>query len=289
MLSRADRARSEGMDITVIDDLVLRVLVRERVVSMPDALVIQREMERSKLHPVWMVIDSGVDEVDVADALAEGCRVPKLDLVRLWDEAGELFPLELVDRHRCVPIRRVDERTIVVGFADPTNIEALDDIQFVTGCNVIAKTIPWSAYARCRRELRADTMWHEILSGPDDADDRTMRLTNLLLVDAIEAHDDVRIKTTMSGAEVVGWWSGRTTEPEHAAVLQIITRLREMAGAPEGAGFAPINLLLGGWEDEDDEGVFYFAVEFTLDDSSTCAHLISPAHHERLSAEAEKR
>jgi hypothetical protein len=72
--------------------------------------------------------------------------------VSVWMDprATELVPRALCERHRIVPVGK-DGSTLVIGMADPQNLDAVHDVVLVTGLNVdpvIAGTSMIALYAR---------------------------------------------------------------------------------------------------------------------------------------------
>ncbi len=63
--------------------------------------------------------------------------VPPIDLatVMIPKAAIAALPAELARRHACVPIHHVDGR-LVVAMTNPSDIFAIDDMRFVTGCDI---------------------------------------------------------------------------------------------------------------------------------------------------------
>lgn len=79
-----------------------------------------------------------VSEPALARSLAEQHGVEFLTLGRdgLDESAAGLLPEKLARRYRAVPIRYVDQSTMLVGVADPTNVVASDDLRLALGLNV---------------------------------------------------------------------------------------------------------------------------------------------------------
>ena len=63
--------------------------------------------------------------------------VPSIDLSRFDVDAGviALIPAETARKYRVVPLTR-SGATLIIAMSDPRNVLALDDIKFMTGCNV---------------------------------------------------------------------------------------------------------------------------------------------------------
>lgn len=73
-----------------------------------------------------------------AEALARQYGVPvvNLDQVKSEQEALALVPRDVALKHRILPLVLAGPSTLIVAFADPSDIAAVDDVRFITGRNV---------------------------------------------------------------------------------------------------------------------------------------------------------
>ena len=55
--------------------------------------------------------------------------------------------------YRAVPVRERDDGTLVVALADPVNVSILQDLSFIVGAEVEARTAPWELVERLRLRL----------------------------------------------------------------------------------------------------------------------------------------
>ena len=115
-----------------------RRLLREGIVSR-DALTeaLQGSREQASSLVACLVPTGRGDAGLIAVAAAREFGVPALDLdaVEPEPEASTLIPGELLRQHRVLPLMRRGRR-LFVGIADPSNIQALDDIEFQTSLRV---------------------------------------------------------------------------------------------------------------------------------------------------------
>ena len=111
-----------------------RRLLREGIV-VRDTLVeaVRASREQSTPLVAYLVSTGRGDPGRIAVAAAREFGVPALDLdaVEPGPEASALIPGDLIKRHRVLPLKRRGRR-LFVGIADPTNLQALDDIEFQT-------------------------------------------------------------------------------------------------------------------------------------------------------------
>ena len=115
-----------------------RRLLREEIVSR-DTLTeaLQASAEQSASLVACLVSTGRGDAGRIALAAAREFGVPALDLdaVEQGPEVSALVPKELLAQHRVYPLMRRGGR-LFVGIADPSNIQALDDIGFRTSLRV---------------------------------------------------------------------------------------------------------------------------------------------------------
>ncbi|MPZ20096.1 MAG: type II secretion system protein GspE [Luteitalea sp.] len=80
-----------------------------------------------------------VTEVDIAAALGWHYGVPAVDLTRVIPSADALaaVPASVAHRRRLLPLH-TSGRTLTVAMADPSDLGALDELRFLTGCRVHA-------------------------------------------------------------------------------------------------------------------------------------------------------
>ncbi|MCK6507500.1 Flp pilus assembly complex ATPase component TadA [Myxococcota bacterium] len=110
------------------------------------ALRLQREQRRAdKLGP--LLVELGMcDDVDVAQAIAQQTGLPYVDPVAEPIEAGLVWrlPREMAELHRAVPLHRVHSgdgpvpkgAPVRVAMADPRNMAALSEFQFILGAPI---------------------------------------------------------------------------------------------------------------------------------------------------------
>ncbi len=115
-----------------------RRLLREGVVSrgaLTEALQASREQATSLV--ACLVPTGRGDAGRIAVAAAREFGIPALDLDAMEPEpeASTLIPTELITQHRVLPLMRRGGR-LFVSIADPSNIQALDDIELRTSLHV---------------------------------------------------------------------------------------------------------------------------------------------------------
>lgn len=115
-----------------------RRLLREQIVSGDALTEAHRSAREQATSLVACLVENGQgDPGRIAVAAAREFGVPALDLdaVDVGPSAISLIPKELLKKHRVLPLMRRGGR-IYVAIADPTNLAALDDIEFQTSLRV---------------------------------------------------------------------------------------------------------------------------------------------------------
>src|SRR5438309_2299947 len=78
-----------------------------------------------------------IEETEVSKMLARQYRMPAVDLSRFEVDPKilKLLPPDIATKHTVLPLKR-EGRTLTVAIADPNNVAAIEDIKFITRCDV---------------------------------------------------------------------------------------------------------------------------------------------------------
>jgi len=92
-------------------------------------------------------------EEDVLRTLSVQLRLPSVDFsqVRISARAMDLVPLRIAEKYHVVPVATKEEggkKLVVLAMADPTNFDAISEIQFQTGVTVRPVVATESAISR---------------------------------------------------------------------------------------------------------------------------------------------
>jgi type IV pilus assembly protein PilB len=169
---------------TNLSGLALR-LVRDNLLSPTDAERIQSEAHAKKTSFVTQLVESKkIDSPTIAKVASEDFGIPLFEINSL---DLEMAPVKLVDekiirRHHVLPLFKRGTR-LFVAVADPTNLQALDEIKFHTGlgtepilveedklASIIEKTL--DAQDTSLSDLATDDSLEnlEIIAGEEDKD-----------------------------------------------------------------------------------------------------------------------
>jgi hypothetical protein len=78
-----------------------------------------------------------IEEDELTAFLSHQYGVPSINLsaFEIDPEVLEIVPTELVSRHHVIPVNHAGN-TLILAMSDPSNIYAIDDVRFITNCNV---------------------------------------------------------------------------------------------------------------------------------------------------------
>ncbi len=110
------------------------LLVREKRISLTQLKQAQDEQKRTGQNLTYALAKLGyISEKEIANFLAQEYRVPSIDLnaVPLDPELGKVVTKEICEKHRIIPISRAGS-SLIVAMSDPTNLNAIDAVRFLT-------------------------------------------------------------------------------------------------------------------------------------------------------------
>jgi len=119
-------------------DRIGELLVRQKLISLQQLRKAQEEQRRDGTSLGYALAKMGfVSDKQITDFLSQQYRVQAVDLkeFEIDREVLKLIPADMCDRHRILPVSRAGS-SLIVAMADPSNLNAIDDIKFTTGYNV---------------------------------------------------------------------------------------------------------------------------------------------------------
>jgi type IV pilus assembly protein PilB len=114
------------------------LLVREKLINLQQLRRAQDEQRRTGKNLGYTLAKLGyVSDGDITNFLSAQYRLPavNLDEYEIDGEVIKLVSREICEKHRIIPVSRSGS-SLIVAMADPTNLNAIDDIKFLTGLNV---------------------------------------------------------------------------------------------------------------------------------------------------------
>ncbi len=114
------------------------ILVREGLISADQLRKALQEQKATGMRLGYTLVKLGmIEETEVTKTLARQYRMPAVDLSRFEVDQRilKLLPGDIAVKHTVLPLKR-DGRTLTVAIADPNNVTAIEDIKFITRCDV---------------------------------------------------------------------------------------------------------------------------------------------------------
>src|SRR6187551_3676509 len=187
------------------------LLVREKLISLQQLRKAQDEQKRSGQNLGYTLARLGfISDGEITNFLSAQYRLPaiNLDEYEIDQEVIKLVAREVCEKHKLIPVSRSGS-SLIVAMGDPTNLNAIDDIKFLTGFNVEPVVSSETAIQTAiERYYSAGPSYEEVMAdldlGDDDidfgeseeeisaielerasADAPVVRLVNVLLLNAI--------------------------------------------------------------------------------------------------------
>jgi type IV pilus assembly protein PilB len=215
-----------------------------------------------KKQPLWAVLlEAGkITEAWLADAFAQHLKIPLVSLVSqpISVEAVHHIPETLARRYSCIPFAR-EERVLRVAMVDPTNLAAIQDIEFFTGLKVQLVVSPRSEVLAAIEEHFAHSEAVDLIAEaelpaglevqPVDAEIEldeegsrrasqtplVVKLVNLVLAEALQARasdihiepteHDVRVRLRVDGVLRDSWQAPTFLQAGIATRLKVMAKL----------------------------------------------------------------
>jgi type IV pilus assembly protein PilB len=187
------------------------LLVREKLISLQQLRKAQDEQKRSGQNLGYTLAKLGyISDGEITTFLSSQYRLPaiNLDEYEIDSDVIKLVSREVCEKHRLIPVSRSGS-SLIVAMSDPTNLNAIDDIKFLSGYNVEPVVASETAIqAAIERYFNVGPSYEEVMAdfnlGDDDidfgadeeeinamelerasADAPVVRLVNVLLLNAI--------------------------------------------------------------------------------------------------------
>src|SRR5437870_10273104 len=114
------------------------LLVREGLISQDQLRKALLEQKNTGMRLGYNLVKlSSVEATEISKMLARQYRMPAVDLSRFEVDPKilKLLPPDVANKHTVLPLKR-EGRTLTVAIADPNNVTAIEDIKFITRCDV---------------------------------------------------------------------------------------------------------------------------------------------------------
>src|SRR5438876_1121276 len=119
-------------------DKLGEILLREGLITQDQLKKALLEQKNTGMRLGYTLVKLGfIEETEISKMLARQYRMPAVDLSRFEvnPKIIKLMPPDIAVKHTVLPLKR-EGRTLTVAIADPNNVTAIEDIKFVTRCDV---------------------------------------------------------------------------------------------------------------------------------------------------------
>src|SRR6266550_351938 len=119
-------------------DKLGEILLREGLITQDQLKKALLEQKNTGMRLGYTLVKLGfIEETEISKMLARQYRMPAVDLSRFEVDAKiiKLLPPDVAIKHTVLPLKR-EGRTLTVAIADPNNVTAIEDIKFITRCDV---------------------------------------------------------------------------------------------------------------------------------------------------------
>ncbi|MFA6034032.1 MAG: ATPase, T2SS/T4P/T4SS family, partial [Myxococcota bacterium] len=119
-------------------DKLGELLVRDKIISLQQlSQAVNEQRKTGEGLGQILVRQNVITEKDLRDVLSKAHGAPAVDLKEqsIPPDVIKLIPKELAARHKLIPVSCATG-TIILAMVDPKNLNAIDDVKFLTGYNV---------------------------------------------------------------------------------------------------------------------------------------------------------
>jgi type IV pilus assembly protein PilB len=153
------------------------LLVREKLISLQQLRSAQDEQKKSGQNLSYTLAKLGfISDGEITNFLSAQYKLPSINLdeYEIEPEVIKLVSREVCEKHKIIPVSRSGS-ALIVAMADPTNLNATDDVKFLTGFNVEPVVCSESAIqAAVERYYSAGPSYEEVMAdfgvGDEDID-----------------------------------------------------------------------------------------------------------------------
>jgi len=153
------------------------LLVREKLISLQQLRSAQDEQKKSGQNLSYALSKLGfISDGEITNFLSSQYKLPSINLdeYEIEPEVIKLVSKDICEKHRILPVSRSGS-SLIVAMADPTNLNATDDVKFLTGLNVEPVVCSETAIqAAIDRYYNAGPSYDEVMAdfgvGDDDID-----------------------------------------------------------------------------------------------------------------------
>jgi type IV pilus assembly protein PilB len=186
-------------------DRLGELLVREGMITREQLSKALVEQKQNGTRLGYTLVKMGImPEIDLTKMLAKQHRMPAVDLSRFEvdPKIAKMVSADLAQKHLIMPLKR-EGRSLTVAIADPSNLGVLEDLKFITRCDIVPVVAG---------EYTLTTMVEKVFGSTDDQQMATLmdtisELEGIADVEVLEDEEDdvsqAALQAQMEDAPVV--------------------------------------------------------------------------------------
>ena len=174
---------------------IAEILVRGGVVNrdqLQEALDVQKKNGTNLVHELVRL--GYTDEEQLTNFLGRQFGIEMVDIgnVEIQDRAFNLVPVRIVHKYQLIPFKLLGS-TLTVAMNDPTNLAAINEIKFITGCGVRVVLSPGSAIKKILDHRFGSATYDDVLKRLDESDVEVIREEEINLKELQQATNDAPV------------------------------------------------------------------------------------------------
>lgn len=174
---------------------IAEILVRGGVINrdqLKEALDIQKKNGTNLVHELVRLGYTNEDKLTSFLGQQFGIEMVDLESAEIQDSAFNLVPIRLVHKYQLVPLK-LHGSTLTVAMNDPTNLAAINEIKFITGCGVRVVLSSGSAIKKVLDQRFGSASYDEVLKQIGESEVEVIHEEEISLKDLEQATNDAPV------------------------------------------------------------------------------------------------
>ncbi|MCH7913233.1 MAG: type IV-A pilus assembly ATPase PilB [Deltaproteobacteria bacterium] len=174
---------------------IAEILVRGGVINrdqLKEALDTQKKNGTNLVHELVRLGYTNEDKLTSFLGQQFGIEMVDLENAEIQDPAFNLVPIRLVHKYQLVPLK-LRGSTLTVAMSDPTNLAAINEIKFITGCGVRVVLSSGSAIKKVLDQRLGSASYDEVLKQIGESEVEVIHDEEISLQELQQATNDAPV------------------------------------------------------------------------------------------------
>lgn len=174
---------------------IAEILVRGGVINrdqLQEALDIQKKNGTNLVQELVRLGYTNEDQLTSFLGQQFGIEMVNLENLEIQDRAFNLLPVRIIHKYQLIPYKLLGS-TLTVAMSDPTNLAAINEIKFITGCGVRVVLSPGSAIKKVLDLRFGSATYDEVLRRLDEGDVKVIHEEEVNLQELQQATNDAPV------------------------------------------------------------------------------------------------